>query len=513
MVIDADFEIDEHDDQDLMKYTLGKKSPIPLQHIADAGKLSLFKRHLKADKQKLEHIKNNLDAFEKKIEKELLKPNNYHSADTKLEVLIKKIREKQAAGDNQKVVIFTVYADTANYLYDQLIGRGFTGLAMVSGQESRVFDVEKNTKRFDHILERFAPFTKLFNERKWEGFHSKAEPLEAYSEWLEWLKKEHPLEFEKVQKPIDILIATDALSEGQNLQDCDMVMNYDIHWNPVRVIQRMGRIDRLGSPNDTIYGVNFWPTENIDQYLFLKDRIEQRMAAMRLAGSEVDVNFSKEFKEMADDEQLEKRQEEQMLKHMEHTLDEEELEERSLGLDDFSMENFRQELEQALSRENEYRDLPRGIYSGVKIDDAFLKDNGIIALLGTPRRPPNLRDYRYQRYELIYVRENGAPVYLNIKDLLSAMSMRLPNAEAEINEKLRSGNANEIAKWKNAIEQWFAAQRSDSKTDSTPSTGNDLITQLAAGDPKAVNDIRAGETPDEIYQADKFDLVCWLTVK
>lgn len=515
--IDAAFEVDEDDDPDLLKYTLGKKSPISLSLIAKAGKLSQFKRHLKADKQKLQQIKVNLDAFEKKIEKELLKPNNYHSADTKLEVLIKKIREKQAAGDNQKVVIFTVYADTANYLYDQLIGRGFTGVAMVSGQGSRVFDEEKESKRFDHILERFAPFTKLFNERKWEGFDSKAKPLEAYSEWLEWLKKEHPSEFEKVQNPIDILIATDTLSEGQNLQDCDMVMNYDIHWNPVRVIQRMGRIDRLGSPNETIYGVNFWPTKTIDDYLFLKDRIEQRMAAMRLAGSEVDVNFSKEFKEMAEDEKLEKRQEEQMLKHMEHTLDEEELEDRSLGLDDFSMENFRQELEQALNRENEYRDLPRGIFSGVNRDDTFLKDPGIIALLGTPRRPANRRDYRYQRYELIYIRENGEPVYLNIKDLLSAMSMRLPNAEAEINEKLRSGDADEISKWKNAIEEWFSAQRSDSKdqagSEQKQATENGLITQLAAGDLKAVNDIKSGDIPDEIYQADKFDLVCWLTVK
>jgi hypothetical protein len=234
---------------------------------------------------------------------------------------------------------------------------------------------------------------------------------------------------------------------------------------------------------------------------------------MRLAGAEVDVNFSNEFKEIAEDESLEKRQEAQMLRHMEHTLDENVLDEKSLGLDDFSMENFRQELEQALDRSEEYRNLPRGIFSGVAADDRTMKEKGLVALLGTPRRPPNARDYRYQRYELIYVREDGTPAILSMKDLLGAMSIRLPEAETCVNEDLRKGAPAEIKRWKGAIEHWLKAQTSQADDSAAPSASSALLSGLAAGDLKAVEVIKKEETPDAMYRPDNFDLVCWLTVQ
>ena len=115
------------------------------------------------------------------------------------------------------------------------------------------------------------------------------------------------------------MIATDVLSEGQNLQDCDMVINYDIHWNPVRVIQRFGRIDRIGSPNEKIFGINYWAAKNIDSYLRLQERVENRMAAMKLMGSEV-LELTDTFQQKAEDEKLEQRQTERMLKQMENYI-------------------------------------------------------------------------------------------------------------------------------------------------------------------------------------------------
>ena len=159
----------------------------------------------------------------------------------------------------------------------------------------------KKRKNFEPILERFAPYTKLFKEKEWD-FKTHRKGIEAFYEWMTWIAENHPKTHDKIKKPIDILIATDALSEGQNLQDADMVINYDIHWNPVRIIQRMGRIDRLGSPNKKIFGINFWPSNNINTYLNLQGRIEQRMAAMKLAGAEVDHQFSETFQEMVHDE-------------------------------------------------------------------------------------------------------------------------------------------------------------------------------------------------------------------
>ncbi|MCB0541797.1 MAG: SWF/SNF helicase family protein, partial [Bacteroidetes bacterium] len=192
---------------------------------------------------------------------------------------------------------------------------------------------EEEHKNFEPILERFAPFTKLFREKEWEFEPSSDElsDFEKYQEWIHWISENEPKTYKQLQNPIDILIATDALSEGQNLQDADMVINYDIHWNPVRIIQRMGRIDRLGSPNSKIFGINFWPSNNINSYLDLQGRIEQRMAAMQLAGSEVHLDFSDTFKEMAEDENLENRMKARMIEQMQTSWDDIEVNEQGLG--------------------------------------------------------------------------------------------------------------------------------------------------------------------------------------
>lgn len=351
---------------DYEELTLGKKRKIYLSDIDGAGNLDNFKKDLKKDLDALDNLHINLQKFKSKLENEILRPDNFKSEDDKLETLISQINKKKGSNENNnnpKVVIFTVYRDTAQYLFNQLKNRGFEKVAMISGSGSQTTDSDEETKNFEPILERFAPFTKLFMEKEWD-FKSIKTGIEAYHEWIEWVAKNHTITYAKIQKPIDILIATDALSEGQNLQDADMVINYDIHWNPVRIIQRMGRIDRLGSPNTKIFGINFWPSNNINSYLNLQGKIEQRMAAMKLAGAEVDAQFSDSFKEMIHDESLDQRMNHRMMEQMQVTFDDLDGQD-TFGFDDLSLESYRQDLLEEFNKDKaKYLKMPKGIYTG-----------------------------------------------------------------------------------------------------------------------------------------------------
>ena len=156
---------------------------------------------------------------------------------------------------NRKVLIFTAFKDTAVYLYAHikpLADEWKAECAMVAGDETKTTSGANN---FNDILTNFAPIGR-----------GRFAHDEAGSPILDDMPE------------IDILIATDCVSEGQNLQDCDLVVNYDIHWNPVRVIQRFGRIDRIGSRNHQVSMINFWPTPKLDDYLNLQNRVEARMA-------------------------------------------------------------------------------------------------------------------------------------------------------------------------------------------------------------------------------------------
>ena len=338
----------------------------------------------------------------------LLPPNNLKSDDTKLTELIKQIRLKRQKGknnNNQKIVIFTVYRDTAGYLFDQLTSRGFDKVAMVSGTGTKRWDSTEESKNFEPILERFAPYTKLFREKEWDFDSEK-----SYPEWIKWVSENDHKTYDKVKNPIDILIATDSLSEGQNLQDADMVINYDIHWNPVRIIQRLGRIDRLGSPNTEIFSINFWPSNNINSYLNLQGRIEERMAAMKLAGSEVDEQFSETFKAMAKSESLDQKMKDRMIRQMEVSMEDLDGEE-SFGFDDLSLEQYRQELLEEFNRDKEkYKRMPKGVYSGFRADRTICGKSGIVALLAYPTKPAKEDNHIYNSFDLIYIDDKGERV-------------------------------------------------------------------------------------------------------
>jgi ERCC4-related helicase len=517
------FEDDELEN-DYEEFTLGKKRKVNLADIDAARNLNKYKKDLKKDIDALDNLFTNLQKFEKKIQTEIVKPNNHSSADNKLEKLINQINSKRKTennNENQKVVIFTVYRDTAEYLFEQLKARGFDKLAYVSGSGSKTTYSDEETKKFEPILERFAPYTKLFKEKEWT-FEPKKAGIKAYYEWIEWVSTNDLKTYEKLQSPIDILIATDTLSEGQNLQDADMVINYDIHWNPVRIIQRMGRIDRLGSPNSEIFGVNFWPSNNINTYLNLQGRIEQRMAAMKLAGAEVDHQFSDSFKQMIQEENkeesLDQKMKNKMLKQMQVTFDDLDGEE-SFGFDDLSLERYRQDLLEEFNKDKaKYQLMPKAVYTGFKADSAICTDNGIIALLGYPAKPANTKEHDYKAFDLIYLDKNGELVLLNQKEVLDALTHHKEKPRFVPNS-IDKGNEKAIKELVNTMQSWLKNQAVSIEKQEDGTTkkvmGNeakDVLSKLRRGNKDALIRIKENKKVNEKYQLDNFDLITWFLV-
>ena len=505
---------------DYEELTLGKKRKIYLSDIDGAGNLDNFKKDLKKDLDALDNLHINLQKFKRKLENEILRPGNFKSEDDKLETLISQINKKKSSNENNnnpKVVIFTVYRDTAQYLFNQLKNRGFEKVAMISGSGSQTTDSDEETKNFEPILERFAPFTKLFMEKEWD-FKSIKTGIEAYHEWIEWVAKNHTKTYAKIQKPIDILIATDALSEGQNLQDADMVINYDIHWNPVRIIQRMGRIDRLGSPNTKIFGINFWPSNNINSYLNLQGRIEQRMAAMKLAGAEVDAQFSDSFKEMIHDESLDQRMNHRMMEQMQVTFDDLDGQD-TFGFDDLSLESYRQDLLEEFNKDKaKYLKMPKGIYTGFNANKSICNENGLIALLGFPSKPPKTINHEYKVFDLIYIDKKGKQVLLNQKEVLDALTHH-KDKDRFVPESIDKGDEIAIQELVSALKGWLDIQAIDEQImeDGTVkkvmgAEAKDLLSKLRKGDKNALSRVKQNIKVEGKFQLDNFDLIIWFLV-
>ena len=243
--------------------------------------------------------------------------------DAKLQELKKLIAAKVAkpitnkrGEPNKKILVFTAFADTAIYLYESLVqwankDLGIHVALVCGGSPTRT---TFGGTAFDHILTNFSPRSKWRNKIP-------AMPQEG---------------------EIDLLIATDCISEGQNLQDCDYLVNYDIHWNPVRIIQRFGRIDRIGSVNHTVQLVNFWPTEDLNKYINLKSRVEARMALVDIAATVEDNILQNTEIEDLIHEDLRYR-DKQLLRLKDEVLDIEDLGD-SVSLTEFTLDDFRLEL-------------------------------------------------------------------------------------------------------------------------------------------------------------------------
>ncbi len=522
--VDLEVYTDETED-DFSDLTLGKRA-IKIVDIDRAGKLEAFKSDLKTDIQYLDILKNNLERFNQKISKETEKQHNTASSDSKLQILIAKIIDKQKSGKNngnKKVIMFTVFKDTAEYLFNQLKLRGLTNIAYISGTESKVWDSETSTKNFDSILERFAPFTKLFKEKTWNNFtidKSKNEG-EQFADWKKWIMENMPETQKVLMQPIDILIATDCLSEGQNLQDCDYIVNYDIHWNPVRVIQRLGRIDRLGSPNSEIFGLNFWPSSNINEYLKLQSRIEDRMIMMKLAGAEVDNNFTEKLKTKIADEKFDEDQTNKMLEKLEKTYQDVETSDNSISFDVLSLETFRQDLSAEMEKNiSELVKMPKAIYSGIIKTNQFLNEKGLVSLIGYPSKPAGIQNFNYTSFDLIYLDKKGNQILNNQKEILNGLLMA---KEQERNNlalsEIDKGNKIEIDKLKNAIKTWLQKQtmqtienENGEQKEIMGEANINLFNKLKKGKSQAKLQLNQSITHNDKYNSNNCDLIAWLLV-
>lgn len=305
--------------------------------------------------------------------------------------------------ENKKVIVFTAFADTAKYLYDNLEQWAkeelSVNIALVTGgNENKTTFKPKGyseNSEYNHILTNFSPISKKRSSQK-------TMPSDEDGE-------------------IDILIATDCISEGQNLQDCDYLVNYDIHWNPVRIIQRFGRIDRIGSINSKVHLVNFWPTKDLDNYIKLKSRVEARMALVDISGTNEDNLLNKEqIQELVEDDL--KFRDKQLKRLQDEVLDMDELNEGGVSLSNFSLDDFRMDLLNFIeANRKELESAPLGIYALIshKLESTLfnpdasevVKPGVIFCLRQIGDSAGNEKVNTLQPYFLIYIRNDGTVRY------------------------------------------------------------------------------------------------------
>lgn len=310
--------------------------------------------------------------------------------DAKLQHLKAQVEKKIADPinpGNKKVVIFTAFADTANYLY--------ANLAEVLLKKSGIHS--------GRVTGKDAPKTTL---KKGYDFQSLLTLFSPRSKEKELILPEEPVE-------IDILIGTDCISEGQNLQDCDYLINYDIHWNPVRIIQRFGRIDRIGSSNETIQLVNYWPDISLDEYINLKERVESRMVIADMAATGDDNVLSGRANDVSyRKEQLRRLQEEVI-----------ELEDLKTGVNitDLGLNDFRMDLLGYVKENGDLANIPSGMHAVVPANPDIGLSPGVIFTLRNRNAGVNVNQHNLLHpYYLVYIDNQGEVVtnHTEVKRLL-----------------------------------------------------------------------------------------------
>ena len=395
--------------------------------------------------------------------------------DSKLQMLIENLREKFAHpinGDNKKVIVFTAFSDTAQYLYDNLAAMilektgQHVGLVTGNGIRSTVKGLPAD---FNSVLTLFSP-----------------------------ISKEKDKLFPKVSEVIDVLIATDCISEGQNLQDCDYLINYDIHWNPVRIIQRFGRVDRIGSKNDVIQLVNYWPDIELDDYLYLKGRVEARMAGMDItAGGGGNVLLSNE--EQTD---LEYRKS-QLMRLQEEVVDLEDMD-TGINIMDLGLNEFRLDLLAYLPEHPDIEHTPFGM-SAVVPASATAKP-GVIYILKNRNNAVNIGHQNLLHpFYMVYLSDEGETIinHLAPKRLLDIMRLACKGKHDPIMElchqfNQETDNGRRMTHYSDLLQKAVAtivAQKEESDLESLFSFGETTALQ---GDIKGLDD---------------FELICFLVIR
>lgn len=313
--------------------------------------------------------------------------------DTKLQTLFKILAEKiknPINAGNKKVLVFTAFSDTAEYLYENVSKYIKTsyGLdtAMITGSVDGKTTIPKFRATLNNVLTCFSP-----------------------------ISKDKVLLMPDTKDSIEILIATDCISEGQNLQDCDYLVNYDIHWNPVRIIQRFGRIDRIGSRNGCIQLVNFWPDLTLDEYINLKSRVETRMriSVMTSTGDDDLINAEEKGDLEYRKQQLQRLQEEVV-----------DIEEMSSGISimDLGLNEFRLDLLEFAKNNPELDKTPLGMHAIVPVTEDT--PAGVIYVLKNINDGVNIDNQnRLHPFYLVYISDDGSVIcdHLSPKELLDRM--------------------------------------------------------------------------------------------
>ncbi|WP_137657189.1 helicase-related protein [Bifidobacterium moukalabense] len=395
--------------------------------------------------------------------------------DSKLQELFRLLDEKLTHPinpDNKKVLIFSAFSDTAEYLYDHVSGyvKNKYGLntAVITGSIDGRTTIKGFQATLNNVLTCFSPISK---DRDVLMPDSKTE--------------------------IDILIATDCISEGQNLQDCDYLVNYDIHWNPVRIIQRFGRIDRIGSRNKVIQLVNFWPDLTLDDYINLKSRVETRMKITVMTSTGDDDLINPE--EQGD---LEYRKA-QLKRLQEEVVDIEDMSD-GISIMDLGLNEFRLDLLDYMKLNGDMATKPRGLHAVVPVTAEL--PEGVVFVLRNVNDSVNVDNRnRIHPFYMVYIGEDGEIVcdYLNPKKLLDDVRLlcrgkNKPIADVcgQFNRETDDGrDMSDMSKLLSKAIESIVDVKEESDIDSLFSAGG------------------TSALMSEVSGLDDFELVCFLVVK
>ncbi|MCI2082207.1 MAG: DEAD/DEAH box helicase family protein [Bacteroidales bacterium] len=456
-----DYDIDDTDLEDIDDNLIvgKKKNKISL---ADMDYVS-WEQYLKKDEENIELMITMLQD---------ITPEH----DSKLQQLILDLKNKfehPINGNNRKVLIFTAFSDTALYLYQNLSSKikehyGLNTALITGDMKGGQTTIEKLKPDFNTILTLFSP-----------------------------VSKERGMLLPNVKEDIDVLIATDCISEGQNLQDCDYLINYDIHWNPVRIIQRFGRIDRIGSKNDVIQLMNYWPDMTLDEYINLKGRVEAKMKVAVLTATGDENLLSPEEKG-----DLEYRK--QQLKRLQEEVVNIEDMDTGVNIMDLGLNEFRLDLLDYMKDNPDVAHTPFGMSAVVGHTDKVKP--GVIYVLKNRNNGVNINNQnRLHPFYMVYLADDGSVIcdHLSPKTLLDIMRATCKDKHEPVKDLYRQ----------------FNKETRDGKQMSHYS---DLLRRaiesiIEVKDESDINAFLGGEqlsfVNDNVTGLDNFELICFLVIK
>ncbi len=395
--------------------------------------------------------------------------------DTKLQELLRLLDEKithPINPNNKKVLIFSAFSDTAEYLYDNvsMYMKDKYGLntAVITGTIDGRTTIKGFPATLNNVLTCFSP-----------------------------VSKDRDVLMPNSRNEIDILIATDCISEGQNLQDCDYLVNYDIHWNPVRIIQRFGRIDRIGSRNKVIQLVNFWPDLTLDDYINLKSRVETRMKITVMTSTGDDDLINPE--EQGD---LEYRKA-QLKRLQEEVVDIEDMSD-SISIMDLGLNEFRLDLLDYMKRNGDMDKKPRGLHAVVPATEEL--PEGVIFVLKNINNSVNVDNRnRIHPFYMVYIGTDGEIIcdYLNPKKMLDDVRLLCRGKSKPISEVYECFNRETDDGRNMADMSELLSEAINSIIDVKEES--DIDSLFSAGGTSALMSAVSG--------LDDFELICFLVVK